>query len=178
MVKGTTYKSTNTVPPHEYLYGTLLAENVIGVIHDHFITYHLDLDIDGHHNSFVKVDLKRHDTSAEPGESPRTSYLRAVREVARTEKEAEIRLKLYEPRELHVVNPNKRTRVGNPVGYKVVPAGTAATLLDPEDPPQKRAAFTNNQVWVTPYNESEQWAGGLFVYQSKGDDTLQVWANR
>lgn len=45
-----------------------------------------------------------------------------------------------------MVNPGKMTRVGNPVGYKVVPAGTAASLLDPNDPPQLRGAFTNNQV--------------------------------
>lgn len=175
MVKGTPYNHTNNIPPEEYLYGTLLAENVIGVVHDHFITYRLDMDIDGESNSFVKVNLKR--TSPEE-ESPRRSYLKAVRKVAKTEKEAEIKLKLYDPSEFHVINGNKKTKVGNPVGYKVVAGGTAASLLDVEDPPQKRAAFTNNQIWVTPYNESEQWAGGLFVYQSQGDDTLEVWANR
>lgn len=177
MVKATPYDHTNQIPPQEYLYGTLLAGNVIGVIHDHFITYRLDMDIDGDPNSFVKVNIQRHRTSPEE-DSPRRSYLKAVRSVAKTEREAEIRLKLYDPSEFHVINPNKKTKVGNPVGYKVVPGGTAASLLDVEDPPQKRAAFTNNQIWVTPYNESEQWAGGQFVYQSKGDDTLQVWANR
>ncbi|KAK4279077.1 hypothetical protein QN277_016834 [Acacia crassicarpa] len=178
MVKGTPYDHTNQIPPQEYLYGTLLSENVIGVIHDHFITYRLDMDIDGDDaNSFVKVNIKRHQTSPEE-DSPRRSYLKAVRNVAKTEKDAEIKLKLYDPSEFHVVNPNKKTKVGNPVGYKLVPGGTAASLLDAEDPPQKRAAFTNNQMWVTPYNESEQWAGGMFVYQSQGDDTLQVWANR
>ncbi|KAH0741698.1 hypothetical protein KY290_034741 [Solanum tuberosum] len=113
-----------------------------------------------------------------PGESPRRSYLKAVRNVAKTEKDAQIKLKLYDPPEFHVINSNKKSRVGNLVGYKVVPGGTAASLLDHDDPPQKRAAFTNNQIWVTPYNESEQWAAGLFVYQSQGDDTLAVWSDR
>ncbi|RDY09963.1 Primary amine oxidase, partial [Mucuna pruriens] len=176
MVKGTTYENMDHVPDEEYLYGTLLSENIIGVIHDHFITYYLDMDIDGSDNSFVKVNIKKQETS--PGESPRKSYLKAVKKVAKTEKDAQIRLQLYDPSEFHVVNPLKKTRVGNPVGYKLVPGATAASLLDPEDRPQKRAAFTNNQIWVTPYNKSEQWAGGLFVYQSKGDDTLQVWSNR
>lgn len=176
MVKGTTYENMDQVPEKDYLYGTLLSENIIGVIHDHYVTYYLDMDVDGSENSFVKVNIKKEETSS--GESPRKSYLKAVKEVAKTEKDAQIRLKLYEPSEFHVVNPLKKTRVGNPVGYKLVPGGTAASLLDPEDPPQKRAAFTNNQIWVTPYNKTEQWAGGSFVYQSKGDDTLQVWSNR
>ncbi|KAK9668267.1 hypothetical protein RND81_13G046200 [Saponaria officinalis] len=176
MVKGTPYTNINQVPNLDNLHGTLLSENVIGVIHDHYITFYLDMDIEDSDNSFVKVNLKRQDTA--PGESPRKSYLKAVRNVAKTEKDAQIKLKLYDPYEFHVINPNKKTRVGNPVGYKVVPAGTAASLLDPEDPPQKRGAFTNNQIWVTPYNKSEEWAGGMFVYQNEGEDNLGTWSNR
>ncbi|KAL3647276.1 hypothetical protein CASFOL_008244 [Castilleja foliolosa] len=176
MVKGTPYSNLNQVNQQETLHGTLLSENVIGIIHDHFVTFYLDMDVDGSDNSFVKVNLQREYTK--PGESPRMSYLKAVRNVAKTEKDAQIQLKLYDPSEFHVINPTKKTRVGNPVGYKVVPGPTAANLLDPNDPPQKRGAFTNNQIWVTPYNETEQWAGGLFAYQSRGDDTLEVWSNR
>ncbi|KAH6837756.1 Copper amine oxidase family protein [Perilla frutescens var. hirtella] len=176
MIKGTTYSNTNQVNNQEDLYGTLLSENVIGVIHDHYITFYLDMDVDGSNNSFVKVNLQRE--YASPAESPRMSYLKAVRKVAKTEKDAQVKIQLYDPSEFHVMNPTKKTRVGNPVGYKVVPGGTAANLLDLNDPPQTRGAFTNNQIWVTPYNASEQWAGGLFVYQSHGDDTLQVWSNR
>lgn len=176
MVKGTPYSHLREARENEDLHGTLLSENVIGVIHDHYVTFRLDMDVDGADNSFVRVEMARQETA--PGESPRRSYLRATRRVARTEKDAQVRLKLYDPAEFHVVNPAKTTRVGNPVGYKVVPAGTAASLLDPEDPPQKRGAFTDNQIWVTPYNKSEEWAGGLFVYQSKGEDTLATWSQR
>ncbi|ERN19283.1 hypothetical protein AMTR_s00069p00020400 [Amborella trichopoda] len=180
MIKGSSHES---VPmsrgggnEEEDLHGTLLSENVIGVIHDHFITFYLDMDVDGSNNSFVKVELVKQATEA--GESPRKSYLKARRSVAKTEKDAQIKLGLYQPSEFHLVNPTKKTRVGNPVGYKVVPAATAASLLDHEDPPQMRGSFTNNQIWVTPYNKSEEWAGGLLVYQSHGDDTLAVWSER
>ncbi|KQJ81956.1 primary amine oxidase [Brachypodium distachyon] len=176
MVKGTPYSHMNQVRRNEEMYGTLLSENVIGVIHDHYVTFRLDMDVDGADNSFVKVEMARHNTA--PGESPRKSYLKATRHVASTEKDAQVRLKLYEPSEFHLVNPTKKTRVGNPVGYKIVPGGTAASLLAPDDPAQKRGAFTNNQIWVTPYNKSEEWAGGLFVYQSKGEDTLATWSER
>ncbi|KAK1303479.1 Primary amine oxidase [Acorus calamus] len=125
------------------MYGTLLSENVIGVIHDHYITFRLDMDVDGADNSFVKVHLSKQETA--PGESPRKSYLKATREVAKAEKDGRVKLKLYEPSEFHIVNPSKKTRVGNPVGYKVVPVGTAASILDSADPPQVRGVFTNNQ---------------------------------
>ncbi|KMT12587.1 hypothetical protein BVRB_5g098290 isoform B [Beta vulgaris subsp. vulgaris] len=176
IVKATQHKNLNQIPNQETLNGILLAENVIGVIHDHYITFYLDMDVDGSDNSFVKVNMQRQLTS--PGESPRQSYMKAKRNVAKTEKDAQIKFKLYDPYEFHMVNPNKYTQVGNPVGYKLVPAGTAGSLLEPEDSPQKRAAFTNNQIWVTPYNRSEEWAGGLFVCQSHGEDTLAKWSER
>ncbi|KAB2038998.1 hypothetical protein ES319_D03G182700v1, partial [Gossypium barbadense] len=127
-------------------------------------------------NSFVNVNLVKERSL--PGESPRKSYLKAKRKIAKTEKDAQIKLKLYDPSEFHMINPSKRSRLGNPTGYKIVPGGTAASLLDHDDPPQLRSAFTNNQIWVTPYNKSEQWAGGLLTYQSRGDDTLAVWSER
>lgn len=176
MVKGTPYSNMNEVTGREDIHGTLLAENVVGVIHDHYVTFYLDMDVDGSDNSFEKVDLSRKVTA--PGESPRKSYLTTTKHVAKTEKDAQIKLKLYEPSEFHVINPNKKTKVGNPVGYKVVPRGTAASLLDKDDPPQRRGAFTNNQIWVTPYNRSEEWAGGLFAYQNEGEDSLAIWSDR
>ncbi|KAL5728109.1 primary-amine oxidase [Ranunculus cassubicifolius] len=178
MVKGTVHQDMNDVSDSESMSmsGPLVSENLIGVVHDHFITFHLDMDIDSSNNSFVKMNLVKQETS--PGESPRKSYLKTKRHVAKSEKDAQIKLKLYDPSEFHVVNPNKKSRIGNPSGYKIVPGGTAASLLDLQDPPQMRAAFTNNQIWVTPYNRSEEWAGGLFAYQGKGDDTLAVWSER
>lgn len=175
IVKGTTYVNMNQVNSNEDLYGTLLSDNIIGVVHDHYINFYLDMDVDGSDNSFVNVHLQRAYTN---GKSPRKSYMKVNKTVAETEKEAQIRLKLYDPSEFHVINPNKMTKMGNPVGYKLVPAGTAASMLDPNDTPQKRSAFTNNQIWVTPYNKSEHWSGGLFAYQSHGEDTLQVWSDR
>lgn len=144
LVKGTPYRNTSQVPEDEDIYGTLLSENIIGVVHDHFITFYLDMDIDGQSNSFVKAHMVKQETS--PGESPRKSYMKVVKNAARTEKEAQIKLKLSDPSEFHVVNPSRTSKVGNPTGYKLVPSATAASLLDRDDPPQLRSAFTNNQV--------------------------------
>ncbi|CAN1171735.1 Amine oxidase [copper-containing] alpha 2, peroxisomal [Linum perenne] len=77
-----------------------------------------------------------------------------------------------------VVDPKIRTKNGNPVGYRLVPGPTISPLLTENDYPQIRAAFTNYNVWITPYNRTERWAGGRFADQSRGDDTLAVWTER
>ena len=109
--------------------------------------------------------------------SKRKSYWTVDTQTAKTESDAMIKLGLT-PSELAVVNPNKKTSTGNNVGYRLVPAPPAHSLLTEDDYPQTRGAFTNYNIWVTPYNRTQKWAGGLYVDQSRGDDTLAVWTKQ
>ncbi|CAH2034761.1 unnamed protein product [Thlaspi arvense] len=174
-VKPVEYVHTSEIKEDD-IHGTIVADNTVGVNHDHFITFRLDLDIDGTDNSFIRNELvtKRAPKSAH---IPRKSYWTTKRKIAKTEADARVKLGL-KAEELVVVNPNRRTKHGNEVGYRLFPGPSSGPLLTQDDYPQIRGAFTNYDVWITLYNKSEVWASGLYADRSQGDDTLAVWSQR
>jgi primary-amine oxidase len=177
-VKGA--KSRNADEDHDGkadMYGRFIAENTVGVNHDHYFSFRLDFDVDGTANSFVRDRLS---VQRLPASSPRKSLWVAEPETAKTEQQAKLHMSMEQPEIWRVVNPNVKSPLGYPVGYELMPGENAMSLLVPEDYPQKRAGFTDYQLWVTPYRENERYAAGDYPMQSKGGDGLPAWtkANR
>lgn len=160
---------------HASAYGRFIGENSVGVDHDHFFSFRLDLDVDGTANSFVKDRLT---LERQPPENPRRSVWVPKSEVAHNEQQSKLRMNMDQPEEWRVINPNIRNSLGYPVGYEIVPGDNAISLLLPEDYPQRRAGFTDYQLWVTPYRENERYAAGDYPVQSIGGDGLPAWTSR
>lgn len=153
-------------------YGTLVAPNLVAPYHDHFFNFRLDLDVDGTANSFIRDApvTKKLDAS-----HPRKSIWVLNSHTAQHEEDAKLRINLQKPAQWRFVSNDRTNAVGNPTGYVLQPATNFLSLLVDDDFPQKRGAFTNYHLWVTPYDASQKYAGGDYINQSKGDDGLAVW---
>jgi primary-amine oxidase len=158
-------------------YGQLVAEHTLGVHHDHFFSYRLDLDVDGAANSFVKHSMVPKRLENDP---MRKSIWVAQHSVAKKEKDAILDIKLDQPSMWMFVNPAVKGPLGYPVGYEVMPGATAKSLMTPDDPTQKLGAFSAHQFWVTPHNPDERYASGTYPTSSAASEGLAMWtqANR
>jgi primary-amine oxidase len=162
---------------HSDEYGHLVGENLVGVNHDHFFSFRLDLDVDGPNNVFVAHRLV-------PKQLPAATHRKSIwvnqPVEARTERDAMQDIHLDRPAMWMFESSDKRGPLGNPTAYELMPGATAASLLDPEDGAQRVGAFSTHQLWVTPYRADERYASGVYPTAGKGADGLAVWtrANR
>lgn len=157
-------------------YGTLLSENLLAPFHSHFFNFRLDFDIDGQDNVFQKAMLvQKNNTEVN---TPRKSFW--VPEFATVDNEIDARTQFNpaSPANFYFINPNVESALGHNPGYSIVPTGSYVyPLLSPDDPPAKRNAFIENQLWCTPHDPTELYAGGEYAFQSTGNDTLKEWTN-
>jgi primary-amine oxidase len=157
-------------------HGTLVEPNLIAVNHDHYFSFRLDLDVDGPNNSFMVDRLVPQQVSG----AARSSIWAVKSSMAHTEKDAILDLDLRKPAMWDFINPNQHDAVGYPTGYEIMPGATAVSFVSPDDPAQKVGAFSEHQLWVTPYRPDEMYASGTYVNSSKGLEGLPAWtsANR
>lgn len=158
----------------ETAYGHLVAEHIVATNHDHFFSFRLDLDVDGIRNSFLSERLVTERVATEDG---RRSVWVVERTEAATEGEAKLVIDVQEPALWRVVNPNVDGPLGNSVSYHLESRTNAVSLLSADDPPQRRAGFTDYHLWVTPYEPDELYAAGTYPNQSRGGDGLPMWTS-
>ncbi len=158
-------------------YGQFVAEHTIGVNHDHYFSFRLDMDVDGQKNSFMADRLVKKTLASDP---MRKSIWVVQPSVAHCEKDAVMDIHLDSPAMWLFMNPNVHGPLGYPTGYEIMAGSTAKSLMSAEDLPQKVGGFSEHQFWVTPYDPNQRYAAGTYPTSSNGTDGLPVWteANR
>ena len=158
-------------------YGTVIAPQLGGHIHQHFFSVRLDMSVDGPANSVYEVN-----TRAEPigPDNPQGNAFFAEKSLLGTESEAQRTIDPYAGRYWLIANPSVNNYVGQPVSYKLVPGDNILPFAHPEASVSKRAGFARKNLWVTPYHPDEMSPTGPYPNQHPGGDGLPKWtqANR
>jgi primary-amine oxidase len=115
--KGVASRNYSTRKGNDGDYGTFIADNLVGVNHDHFFCSKLDLEVDGTNNSFETVQLKKIRMG---GTSVRRSLWVAQTKIAKVESDAELNENMHEPALWRVINPNVLNPMGYPVSYELI----------------------------------------------------------
>jgi primary-amine oxidase len=145
--------------------GALVGPNLSAPNHDHFLSFRLDLDVDGPVNSFVRERLE---VRSLPAANARRSIWRRAAQRPATE------LGIapgHAPELWRIENPSAKTALGYAPAFELAGHG-AVSLLDPQDSPQRRAAFSARPLWVTRHRSSELYAAGDYPNQHPGGDGL------
>jgi primary-amine oxidase len=165
-VKLTGIISNGAVMPGETPpWGEVVAPQVYGPIHQHFFNVRLDMTVDGPLNSVYEVN-----TVADPPgpENPHENAFRAEATLLRSEAAAARVVDPLRGRFWKIVNPSVRNRLGQAVGYKLVPGENVLPFAGPEAAVTRRAGFMTKHLWVTRYDPRERYAAGDYPNQHPG----------
>jgi primary-amine oxidase len=165
-VKLTGIISNGAVMPGEKPpWGELVAPQVYGPIHQHFFCARLDLMVDGLGNSVYEVD-----TVADPP-GPHNPYGGAFRTRGTLLDRESVAQRIIDPlagRFWKIVNPAVKNRLGESVGYKLVPGENVLPFAGAEAQVTRRAGFMTKHLWVTRYDPRERYAAGDYPNQHRG----------
>jgi primary-amine oxidase len=154
-------------------FANVIAPGLAAPHHQHLFSARLDLDVDGTENSVYEVNA----VPVPPGpDNPWANAFRADATRLDTELVAQRDVNAATSRSWRVVNDGVRNRLGQPVGYKLIPTMSTPTMLAaPESSVGRRAGFARHNLWVTPYAPDERRAAGEFPNQHAGGDGLTRW---
>jgi primary-amine oxidase len=152
-------------------YGALVAPGTVAPFHDHYVNFRLDLDVDGAGNTL----LADHFVPTRPEKSIRKSLWTLKTETWAKEGAAK---SSHGEHGTHwrIANSGTTNSLGQNPSYWLQGGHQATSILTPDDPPQQRAQFSANTVWVTRHKPDELWAAGTYINVMEKDGGLPVFA--
>jgi primary-amine oxidase len=96
----------------------------------------------------------------------------------KTEREAQRAVNYASNRNWHIINNTGHTKLGQHVGYMLMPGEQAKPFVLDNSLLRKKAGFLNHQVWVTQYAEDEIYPAGKYPASNKVYEGLPEWASK
>jgi primary-amine oxidase len=171
-VKGVAAKTmADASAKEDTAHGTLIAPNLVGVNHDHFMSFRVDLDVDGQRNRLVTDRFVTRPVANNP---LRQSLWDVERNVVDTERAFGTP---HEPLWFRVESENRQNAMGNPTSFQVALGHSDISILDRQEPQQQRASFSGDPIWVTRYNPQETFAAGAYPNQNRSVEGLPLFVS-
>ena len=149
-------------------FGTLVDERLLAVNHDHYMTFRIDMDVDGTSNRLVedrfnvrrleqgqRKSLWQVDTRPVATEGPITMPLNAA--------------------QFRIESTGKTNSRGYRTSYQLMPGHSDVSLLAKDDPIQLRAGFSAYTLWTSAYAKDERYAAGMYPNGNPEVDGLPKW---
>jgi len=176
-VKATGVVFTSAYPGAGYKYASELAPGLGAPYHQHLFSARLDMMVDGLGNSVDELEAAL--VPRGPENPTGTGFTQLVTRL-KSERDAQRLADNAKGRAWLVTNPSVQNRLGNDVGWVLLPEGKPVLLADSDSDIHKRATFSTKHLWVTEYEPSELYPAGDFVNLHPGGAGLPAWtaANR
>ncbi|MGI9597698.1 MAG: primary-amine oxidase [Acidimicrobiales bacterium] len=145
-------------------YAALVDSEVAAPIHQHLFCARFDMEVDGPNNTAYRVDV----VPDPPGpDNPHNNAFRAVPTRLDSEQQAIDVVDASTARTWRVVNEAATNGIGNPTGFKLLPADTSTLFPSDASRIAGRAGFATKNIWVTPTSSDERFPAGDHVTQSE-----------
>jgi primary-amine oxidase len=172
--KATGVVFTSALPDGDSAYANELAPGLGAPFHQHMFCARLDMSVDGDVNAVDELDAAR--VPMGPGNPYGNAFTRTVTRLHR-ESEGQRTGDASIGRVWRISNPEKRNRLGNPVGYVLHSQNAPLMLADENSSTHRRANFATKHLWVTRYDAEERYPAGEYVYQNHGNAGLPTWVS-
>jgi primary-amine oxidase len=153
----------------------IVAPGLAAPNHQHLFNFRLDFDVDGTTNSVYEVDVEPLPTGSD---NPLANSFVTKPTLLARESDAQRVVDPGRSRTWKIVNRHRTNRLGQPVGYKLIPGSTPTLLASPDSSISRRATFATKNLWVTPYARDEMRAAGEYPNQHAGGAGLPEWTAR
>ncbi|KAG4065715.1 hypothetical protein HA402_012393 [Bradysia odoriphaga] len=141
-----------------------INEHSIGPVHQHFVNYRIDFDIDGASNTLMQVDFVQDPRSLDNYDGGAFSARRTI-----IPRETFLDSSPINSRFWNIINQQSRNVFNTPRGYSIRPDSLAFTFAMDT---LSKAEFVKHPIWVTLHNDDEQGAAADFPRSRKKNQGL------
>jgi primary-amine oxidase len=166
-------KATGVVFASSYVpdspWASEIAPGLGAPYHQHLFCARLDMMVDGPDNAVDELNVARVPVG------DRNAYGNAFTRTATRLTDESDGCVAGPGRTWRVVNTTRTNRLGQPVGYELLPQNQPVLLADDTSSIARRAAFATRHLWVTRYDLEQRYPAGDFVNQHPGGAGLPEW---